>query len=639
MFIKTGRKLLFLVVCLLSANTWAETKTNTPYLIRKLITKGFTPPHDDETGGGSTYNVTFNPSIINIANQTSVSFALASGTSGATYTYAIDDNNPATAAITNSGTLASASQTWNSIDISSLDDGMITLALSLEIEGIAGDTVMDVISKDTTSPAISILSPTDDATDVWTTASLAITFSEDVAKGSGDIVIYNADGTEFERIAVSSSSVSIDGNTATINPATEFTSGNSYYVNVDIRAFTDASGNPEMTGIAGATTWNFTATGSAYPIQIIPTYGARGLTSFDANGQTYAMIANLYNMSSHNINSRLYRFVNTNPDNSKLAEIQSIPTNGAHGWESFVVDGETYVLVENYSNGSSVNINSKLYRFVDANPDSSKLVEIQSIATNAATDWESFVVGGETYLLVANHYNGSSYNIASKLYRFINTNPDSSKLVEIQSITTSGALYWESFVVGGETYLLVANHYNGSGYNTNSRLYRFVNTNPDNSKLVEIQAIATNGATNWKSFVVGGETYLLVANCYNGSSYNINSKLYRFVDTNPDSSKLVEIQSIATNGAQDWESFVVGGETYLLVANYYNNLTNDTNSHLYRFATENPDSNKLIRTQDFPTKGAADWNSFSAFGSMYLLAANYYSGSSVINSHLYRFQP
>ena len=38
----------------------------------------------------------------------------------------------------------------------------------------------------------------------------------------------------------------------------------------------------------------------------------------------------------------------------------------------------------------------------------------QAIATIGAMDWESFEIGGETYLAVANAYNGSSYNACSR---------------------------------------------------------------------------------------------------------------------------------------------------------------------------------------------------------------------------------
>ena len=42
---------------------------------------------------------------------------------------------------------------------------------------------------------------------------------------------------------------------------------------------------------------------------------------------------------------------------------------------------------------------------------------------------------------------------------------------------------------------------------------------------VEVQTIATSGASSWKSFEISGKRYLAFAKYYDGSSYNINSKV------------------------------------------------------------------------------------------------------------------
>ena len=68
----------------------------------------------------------------------------------------------------------------------------------------------------------------------------------------------------------------------------------------------------------------------------------------------------------------------------------------------------------NYYNDSTRNINSKIYRW-DVNLFS--FVEIQTIQTNGARDWESFTIGTDTYLAVANSYNDSTYNIDSVVYK------------------------------------------------------------------------------------------------------------------------------------------------------------------------------------------------------------------------------
>lgn len=141
-----------------------------------------------------------------------------------------------------------------------------------------------------------------------------------------------------------------------------------------------------------------------------------------------------------------------------------------------------------------------------------------------------------------------------------------------QTIATIGALDWESFEIGGETYLAVANHHNDSSYNVDSMIYKWNGT-----LFVEFQAVPTNSACDWESFEIDGETYLAVANYHNDSSYNINSRIYKW-----DGTSFVEVQTIPTNGACDWENFEINGETYLAVANYHNDSTKNIDSRIYQ---------------------------------------------------------
>ncbi|MDL1982895.1 MAG: hypothetical protein LWX54_01665 [Deltaproteobacteria bacterium] len=243
--------------------------------------------------------------------------------------------------------------------------------------------------------------------------------------------------------------------------------------------------------------------------QAIATIGAMDWESFEISGETYLAVANYYNDSSYNVDSRIYKWNGTS-----FVEIQAVATNGAHDWESFEIGGETYLAVANYYNGSTRNINSEIYKW-----NGTSFVEFQAVPTNGAMDWESFEISGETYLAVANYYNDSSYNVDSRIYKWNGTS-----FVEIQAVATNGAHDWESFEIDGETYLAVANQYNGSIYNINSRIYKW-----DGTAFVEFQAIATLGALDWESFEIGGETYLAVANYRNDSTCIINSRIYQAI--------------------------------------------------------------------------------------------------------------
>jgi methionine-rich copper-binding protein CopC len=110
---------------------------------------------------------------------------------------------------------------------------------------------------DATAPLLSKMTPADNATAVALNSNLVLTFNEAVSAGSGDIVLYNANGTVAKSIAVTDTSqVSFSGNTVTINPTSDLAAGSSYYVNIGAGVITDAGGN-SYAGISDTTAFNF----------------------------------------------------------------------------------------------------------------------------------------------------------------------------------------------------------------------------------------------------------------------------------------------------------------------------------------------------------------------------------------------
>jgi hypothetical protein len=332
--------------------------------------------------------------------------------------------------------------------------------------------------------------------------------------------------------------------------------------------------------------------------QSIPTNGAEDWEYFTIGTDHYLAVANLSNGSTYNIDSKIYQW-----DGASFVEFQSIPTNGATDWEFFTIDADHYLAVAYYYNDSTYNFDSKIYRWNGAN-----FVEFQSIPTNCAEDWEFFTIGSNHYLAVANSFDGSSFNIDSKLYQWSGTN-----FVEFQSIPTSQASDWEFFTIGSDHYLAVGNHSDGSAVNVDSKLYRWNGIN-----FVEFQSIATSGGNDWEFFTIGSDYYLAVANYGNDSAYNINSKLYRWNGTN-----FVEFQSIFTSGARNWKKFTIDSDDYLAVANQRDNSVNyNTNSKLYQW-----DGTSFAEFQLVPTNGAYDWEFFTIDGDHYLAVANFSNNS------------
>lgn len=98
-------------------------------------------------------------------------------------------------------------------------------------------------------------SPADEATTVSTNTSFAVTFSENVQRGTGLLTLRRADGGAVETFdAASSPRLAITGNTLTIDPGANLDPATAYRLDMVNGALRDLAGN----AYAGTTTYNFT---------------------------------------------------------------------------------------------------------------------------------------------------------------------------------------------------------------------------------------------------------------------------------------------------------------------------------------------------------------------------------------------
>ncbi len=116
---------------------------------------------------------------------------------------------------------------------------------------------------DVLAPTIITLSPANSATNIATSFTANITFSESVVKGSsGSIIIKKtADNAVVQIIDISSASVTISGANVFF-PVNSLAFSASYYVEVSSGAFTDIALN-NFAGITGNSTWSFTTAATA----------------------------------------------------------------------------------------------------------------------------------------------------------------------------------------------------------------------------------------------------------------------------------------------------------------------------------------------------------------------------------------
>ena len=100
----------------------------------------------------SGHTVTFNTDPVNATNANNISFTIANGASGDTYSYTITDSSNNT--VTNSGNITSTSQTISGVDVSTLNDGNLTISVVVtDSFGNASPAVTDTVEKRTTLPS------------------------------------------------------------------------------------------------------------------------------------------------------------------------------------------------------------------------------------------------------------------------------------------------------------------------------------------------------------------------------------------------------------------------------------------------------------------------------------------------------
>ena len=154
--------------------------------------------------------------------------------------------------------------TGNDIYVVIPADAIINTALG------AGNEIINTYNFSTGPILATAFSPSDGATDVAIDSNIVITFSENIAKGSGNITLRagSASGTVRQTIDVTSGSVSVSGTQATINPS-DFQYEEDTYVVVDAGAFLNSDSDADS-GNAVINTYNFTTAPN------FPALGAQG---------------------------------------------------------------------------------------------------------------------------------------------------------------------------------------------------------------------------------------------------------------------------------------------------------------------------------------------------------------------------
>ncbi|XP_042351260.1 LOW QUALITY PROTEIN: thrombospondin-type laminin G domain and EAR repeat-containing protein-like [Plectropomus leopardus] len=285
---------------------------------------------------------------------------------------------------------------------------------------------------------------------------------------------------------------------------------------------------------------------------------------------------------------------------------QNISTQEARAWKHFTIDGQSFLVVAN-SREAEPEL-SVIYRW---NLRRRRFLRHQTLQTHAALDWEAFSIQNTSFLVVANHRRArdSNHNIHSVLYRW---NPNTQQFEVNQTLSTSGAYDWEFFSVGPYHFLVVANTFDGRTTSIMSTVYVWVD-----GCFQTFQSIPTVGATDWETFEMDGRFFLAVANSQKVSErgpslYSINSTVY---ELNTLTQTFIRFQDILTHSAVDWEFFTVGDDRFLVVANSHDGSSYSLNSVVYRWQGYEG----FVPVHSLPTFGCRDWEHFSTAEGSFLV--------------------
>lgn len=202
--------------------------------------------------------------------------------------------------------------------------------------------------------------------------------------------------------------------------------------------------------------------------------------------------------------------------------------------------------------------------------------------------------------------------------------PRGSTLGEQPGIRGTGMHDQKAFQIDGELYVATTNHNNESGgYNQNSQVLRW-----DGERFIEFQSFATNGAYDWEYFMIAGEHYLVVANYHNGSTTNLASHIYKWNGTGFDAAPF---QGLSNTGALDCEFFTIAGEHYLAITEHPGNL----NTRIFKWNGTQFDAAVF---QNIGRNHGRESKHFTIDGEHFLAITNQQNGGNVnINSYIYKW--
>ena len=283
-------------------------------------------------------------------------------------------------------------------------------------------------------------------------------------------------------------------------------------------------------------------TGKFVLYQTIGTHGGHDVEYFTISGEHYLAVANVYDGTTHRLNSVIYRWNGT-----LFVAFQGVATIRGASMNFFTIEKEPFLAVSN------LNANSVIYKWKN-----NTFEKFQEIATGRCRASAAFVINNESYIAFANEVTDSNL-VPLVVYKW-----SGKHFGKFQTLRTNGAMDVKSFYIKDHVFLAIATQ--STHFNSLSFIYKW-----NGSQFVLFQFISTLGARAWYPFVICGQTFLGVANqrdisrSRDNKRFNIKSVVYR-----ASGDQFAAYQKISTFGATDMTSFEYKGYTYLAIANSWN---------------------------------------------------------------------
>lgn len=192
------------------------------------------------------------------------------------------------------------------------------------------NTYETIVGVNKIKPLVSSFMPLNNETDV-DVDSLTITFCQNIKKSgiNGDIALYRANKTIFEKVDIHNNRVKISGNQIKIYFTKPFETNNSYYVNIEKNIISDEYNNT-FDGIADNKTWSFKTKKVMENISMI------GL-EVAAQNERYAAIVDSADEMKYTVVAK--------PDSKGIVEATIYPMFTKNGVNFTVTSNETGVII------------------------------------------------------------------------------------------------------------------------------------------------------------------------------------------------------------------------------------------------------------------------------------------------------